>query len=356
MDSKERVMIALAHQEPDRIPINFRATEQITEQLSRALDLDYWGILDRFRVDFREAIPIYVGPAFPDRGDGSKVDMWGVGRKEQRIDKGRDFLISYSPFQSASTPEDIQKHHWPRAGWFDFSQIKKICNEFKGYAISTPGIHIQGHHGVFHLLTYLFGFEKIMIDLVLNPELVRAAIEQIMTFLVSYYEQFLKSAEGMIDFLFYKDDFGAQNDLLISRDMFMDFFFPNLKTLADLASSYGIKLVLHSCGSVFPLIPDFIEAGVCVLDPIQVTAKGMDIHILKEKFGKQLTFHGGIDVQHLMPFGTIEEIKLKAKETIEVLGKTGGYFFGPSHRFQGDTPVENIIALYETAFHHGYYH
>ncbi|MBM4340590.1 MAG: hypothetical protein FJ110_13735 [Deltaproteobacteria bacterium] len=355
LDSKERVKIALSHQEPDRIPINFRATELVTQQLSRALDLDYWGILERFRVDFREVIPTYVGPTFPDKRDGSKVDMWGVGRHVHNSEKGNDFLISYSPLQNASVLEDIQKHHWPRVEWFDFSEIKSICNQFKGYAISTPGIHVEGHHGVFHLMTYLFGFEKVMVDLALNPELVRAAIDRVMAFLVSYYDQFFKSAKGMIDFLFYKDDFGSQDSLLISRDMFLNFFFPNLKTLADLASSYGVKLILHSCGSILPLIPDFINAGVCVLDPIQVTAKGMDIRVLKGNYGKQLTFHGGIDVQRLMPFGTIEEIKFIAKETMEILGKDGGYFFGPSHRFQVDTPVGNIVTLYETALDHGFY-
>lgn len=356
MDSKERVMIALAHQEPDRIPVNFRATDRVTEQLSRALGLDYRGILDRFRVDFREVIPNYMGPVFPDRSDGSKVDLWGVGRKRQRINGGGDFLISYRPLQNASTEEDIHGHPWPRPEWFDFSRTKSLCNAFKGYAISTPGIHVEGYHGIFHQLTYLFGFEKAMMDLILNPERVRAAIGRILNFLVGYYEQFFESARGMIDFLFYKDDFGSQNSLLISRNTFMEFFFPNLKTLVDLASSYGVKFVLHSCGSVLPLIPDFIEAGVCVLDPVQVNAKGMDIRLLKDHFGKQLTFHGGIDVQQLMPFGTVEEIQRKAKETIEVLGKQGGYFFAPGHRFQGDTSVEKIVALYETAFHHGQYH
>jgi len=96
------------------------------------------------------------------------------------------------PLQNASTLEDIQRHPWPRVEWFDFSEIKCICNQFKGYAISTPGIHIEGHHGVFHLMTYLFGFEKVMVDLALNPELVRAAIERVMAFLVSYYDQFFK--------------------------------------------------------------------------------------------------------------------------------------------------------------------
>ncbi len=140
---------------------------------------------------------------------------------------------------------------------------------------------------------------------------------------------------------------------MISPKMFRDFFFTPIKKLADLAKSYNAKLILHSCGSVKDIIPDFIEAGVAVLDPIQVSSKNMEIRELKDRFGDSLTFHGGIDVQYLMPKGTIQEIKETVKNTIEVLGDNGGYFFSPSHRLQSDTPIENIFALYEAAFEYG---
>jgi uroporphyrinogen decarboxylase len=176
-----------------------------------------------------------------------------------------------------------------------------------------------------------------------------------MEFFKSYYEQLFEAAGGSIDFLFYKDDFGGQNNLLISPDMFKDFFQDNIKDLCDLAAGYGGKMILHSCGSIMKLIPDFIEAGAAVLDPIQVTAKGMDIRELKGRFGDKLVFHGGIDVQQLLPFGSLDQIRDQVKETIEVLGKGGGYFFSPSHRFQPDTPLENIVAMYDAAFDYEVY-
>jgi uroporphyrinogen decarboxylase len=349
VNSKERVKITMAHEEADRIPINFRATDQIIQRMSRQMCSDYFGILNHFHVDFREVTPPYIGPRLQEAEDGSEIDIWGVGRKEIISETARDVMISVNPLKDANSPEEIKNHKWPRAEWFDFSIVKQMCHDFGEYAISTPGIHIEGYHGVFHLLTYLFGMEKAMLDLVINPELLKVAVKEIMKFYTSYYERLFESAEGMIDFLFYKDDFGAQNNLLIGPDMFMEFFYPNIKQLSDLAGNYGAKLMLHSCGSVIGLIPQFIEAGTAVLDPIQVTAKDMDIRELKRRFGDQLTFHGGIDVQHLMPFGSIDEIKATAKETVEILGKNGGYFFSPSHRFQPNTPVESIKALYETA-------
>ncbi len=356
MNSKERVQITMAHEEADRIPINFRATDQVIQRLSRQMYSDYSGILNHYHVDFREVIPPYIGPKNRKAADGSEIDMWGVGRKEIVSEMARDVMVSINPLQGVTSIEEIKNHKWPQVEWFDFSNIKQMCHDFREYAISTPGIHVEGYHGVFHLLTYLFGMEKALLYLVAKPELLKAAIKEIMKFFTGYYERLLESAEGAVDLLFYKDDFGSQGNLLISPAMFKDFFQPNIKELSDLADNYGTKLLLHSCGSVIKLIPEFIDAGTAVLDPIQVTAKDMDIRKLKSRFGNNLTFHGGIDVQHLMPFGSIDEIKKTVKETLEILGKNGGYFFSPSHRLQPDTPVENILALYEAALKYARYH
>jgi uroporphyrinogen decarboxylase len=353
LNSKERVKACMAHQKTDRIPINFRATDEIVRRLAKFLNTDYFGILHHYQIDFREIIPPYIGPTLASLQDGSEVDIWGVGRRAIVTDTGRDVAISVSPLQGANSVEEVKRHPWPKADWFDFAVVKEMVKEYGEYAISTPGIHIEGYHGVLHLLTYLFGMENAMMLLVTEPEMVMAAIEEIMKFFIGYYERIFEAGSGFIDFLFYKDDFGAQNNLLISQTMFREFFFSNIKELSDLAGSFGANFILHSCGSVMKLIPDFIEAGVKVLDPIQVTAKEMDIRKLKQNFGQRLTFHGGIDVQRLMPFGTINEITSNAKETIEVLGHDGGYFFSPSHRFQPDTPIENIAALYSAAFKYG---
>ncbi|MCP4405743.1 MAG: hypothetical protein GY801_51635 [bacterium] len=352
MNSKERVMLTMSHQKADRVPINFRATQQIAQRLAKSICSDYLGILYHYNVDFREIVPPYIGPRLQKAADGSDIDLWGVGRKIAITESGNEERITINPLKDATTPDDIKQYNWPKAEWFDFSQVKPMCQDFKNYAISTPGLHIEGYHGVFHLLTYLIGMEKAMMDLAVHPELIQTCIDEIMTFYRAYYERFFESAGGMVDFLFYKDDFGSQNSLLIGRKMFMKFFHPNIKALSDLAANFGAKMILHSCGSVMKLIPDFISAGVAVLDPIQVTAKDMDIRELKRRFGQELTFHGGIDVQHLMPYGSIEEIQTKTHETIEVLGEHGGYFFSPSHRFQPDTPIEKIKALYEAVLGH----
>ena len=349
MNSKERVLMSLNHVEPDRCPINFRATDSIINIVSKHYAKNYDELLDYLNVDFREVTPDYIGPRMQKLDDGSLIDIWGVGRKERITKSSRDVCVNYSPLSSIEHIEEVKNYKWPTVDMFDFSQMESKCDRFKGYALSTPGIHAEGYHGVFHLLTYLFGMEKAMTDMLLNEEMIQESINQIMKFLINYYEKMLQKAKGKIDFLFYKDDFGSQNSLLISRVMFLKFFAPGLKQLIDLANSYESTLILHSCGSVINLIPDFVDLGLKVLDPIQTSAKDMDINILKQRFGDKLTFHGAIDTQLVLPKSSPSEIKEIVRNTIDVLGKGGGYFFSPSHRIQQDTPLDNIIAMYEMA-------
>lgn len=348
MQARERVLMALNHQEPDRVPINFRAGDAIIERLCKHYQKDYYELLEYFQVDFREIMPSYKGPVLKELADGTVLDIWGVGRKEAITPTSRDVYVNFCPLSEAEDVEAVVNHSWPTADWYDFSDIERQCNTFDGYAISTPGIHAEGYHGVFHLLTYLFGMEKVMVDMMLNPEMVQAAIDRIMKFLLDYYEKMFQQAKGKIDFIFYKDDFGTQNSLLISRKLFLKFFAPTLKQLVELANRYNASIILHSCGSVIDLIPDFIDIGIKVLDPIQTSAKNMDIKVLKERFGDHITFHGAIDTQQVLPNSSPDEIREVVKNTVSILGKGGGYFFSPSHRILQDTPIENIIAMYET--------
>jgi len=349
MNSRERVMMALEHKETDRVPINFRATDEILTAVCKRLGLDYNGLLEHFQVDFREIIPPYVGPELKLLPDGSTPDIWGVGRTEVVTEISRDVMVTYNPLKDVNDPSEIDDYPWPTAKLYDFSKIPEMCEKYDGYAISTAGIHAEGYHGVFHQLTYLFGMEKVMMDFVLNEELIQKTIDKIMSYFLDYYRSLFEAGKGKIDFLFFKDDFGTQTSLLVSRDMFCKYFKPTLARLVDLCNEYDVKFILHSCGSVQGLIPDFIEVGVKVLDPIQITAKDMDISVLKEKYGDKLTFHGAIDTQKLLPNGTPEEVKNTVVSTIDVLGKNGGYFFSPSHRLQQDTPIDNVIAMHEAA-------
>ena len=348
MNSRERVLTAMNHVRPDRVPINFRSVDKVAERMEQYYSKSYQELLEYLQVDFREVIPPYTGPKFEKDANGNFFDEWGVRRKEVITGHSRDVFVDYSPLAEAEDLEEIINYKWPDVDAYDYSVLPDMCKQFEGYAISGPGLFAEGYHGVFHQLTYLFGMEQAMMNLLTEEELVQETIKHITAYWTGYFERMFDACKGKLDFIFYKDDMGSQNSLLVSQETFRKFFKPSLKEICDLADSYGAAVIYHTCGSVKPLIPDFIEAGVKVLDPIQTSAKDMDIRELKEKFGDKITFHGAIDTQQVLPNSTPEEIVDIVKDTLSVLGQDGGYFFSPSHRIQQDTSTETIVAMYDT--------
>ena len=148
-------------------------------------------------------------------------------------------------------------------------------------------------------------------------------------------------------------DYGAQEGLLISKSMFNKYFRELYrKFYSEIKKNFNVEIFFHCCGSVVDLIPDLIELGVTILDPIQTSARGMDIESLKKNFGEKLNFHGAVDIQQFLPNATPYEVGNEVKRVISVLGNNGGYMLAPGHAIQIDTPIENIIAMYESATNH----
>jgi uroporphyrinogen-III decarboxylase len=151
------------------------------------------------------------------------------------------------------------------------------------------------------------------------------------------------------DMIWAGDDFGGQNGMIIAPETWRQRFKPRIKFMFESFRKINpnIKIAWHSCGSILPIIPDFIDIGLDILNPIQPLAKDMDYRLLKERFGRDLIFFGGIDVQQLLPFGTPEQIKEAVRERIKILGANGGYIVGPAHNIQDDTPIENVLAFFD---------
>ncbi|MDD5727568.1 MAG: uroporphyrinogen decarboxylase family protein, partial [Victivallales bacterium] len=194
----------------------------------------------------------------------------------------------------------------------------------------------------------LRGMEQFMMDIYLNPVLVEAIVNKVEEFTLSCLEAVLIRYPGLLDLVGCGDDYGTQNGLLIGPDMIAKFFMPSLKRHYDLGRKYEVGAYHHCCGAIFEIIPQMIAAGMQILNPIQTMAKGMEPHRLKQEFGRDLCFHGGIDTQHLMAFGLQDDVRRKVREMAQTLGPEG-YILAPSHVLQPDVPPENIIALYEEA-------
>jgi uroporphyrinogen decarboxylase len=194
------------------------------------------------------------------------------------------------------------------------------------------------------------GDERFMLLLADNPDLAVAMIEKHNEYRLEHALKSLEAGKGRIHELNGGGDYGAQNGLLISRTMFRRYFKDlYFRFYREIKKNFDVEIFFHSCGSIVSLIPELIEVGVTILNPVQVLAKGMEIDALKSMYAQQLTFHGAIDIQDLLPHGTAEDVRRAVRRTIQVLGAGGGYILAPTHALQPDTPIENIIAMYEEA-------
>jgi len=349
MSGKERVLKAINYEITDRVPVDFWATKDATTKLMNYFKLnDKEKLFEKLGIDIRYVFPEYIGPALRDFPDGSKEDIWKIRRKSVKAGNTVYNEVSYYPLADANSIEDIERFDWPDPDWFNFEEMEEMCSKYEKYAIVLCDERTN-RTTVLHEGIYLCGMEKIMMDMVLNPDFVHALFNKISNFYLELNKRIFEAAKGKIDILLIGDDLGAQDGLLISPRQIREFIFPHLKKYAELCRKYNVKVMFHSCGSIREIIPNLIDAGVEILNPIQVRAKGMVPEKLKREFGEKLCFHGGVDVQKTLPFGTVEDVKKEVRERINVLGENGGYILSPTHNFQADIPVENIMAFYEEA-------
>jgi len=349
MTSRERVKLALSHIEPDRPPIDyfFFGTPEVIERLKQYLNIDSNEQLREFLgVDIRVVSPRYVGPDLQRFSDGSYEDEWGVIRKPISYGIGFYDEIIYYPLADASDISDLDKIRWPKLEWWDFSSIKEDIeriNEKEEYAICIA------NGNLFESSWYMRGLENLLIDFIINPLFAHELISRVTKFKTEYFISILKEAPRMIDIVFTADDIATQRGLLMSLEMWGKDIKPYHKKMNEALKSFGIKVMYHSDGAVMEAIPGLLDMGIDILDPIQLSAEGMDPSILKAKYGDKLSFHGGIDVQSVLPKKTPEEVRRFVRNLKEILGRNGGYIIAPSHAIQPDTPIENILAAFEEA-------
>ena len=350
MTSKERVLTALRHETPDKIPFSLRygvneyARKQLAAYLGCTMQEVQQTLLDS--VDIRLASPAYIGPA--DRGQGGvdKQDIWGVRRKS--VFNGFDYYneICHYPLEGLGETMSLKDHEFPSPDWYDYDSLIGIIakiNKDGEYAISI-------HNGnIFEHSWYMTGFEKMLLLMASEPELAYQLMEKVTDYYIAFFERALHAAKGMVDIVFTAGDIAQQEGLLISLPMWEKLIKPHHVRMNRRLHEFGVKVMYHSDGAVMDAVGGLVETGIDILDPLQFDAKGMDPALLKSKWGKIISFHGGVSVQKTLPFGTVEEVRKEVRERISVMGKGGGYILAPSHAVQGGTPPENIAAFFEEA-------
>lgn len=350
---RERVLTAIDHQEPDRVPIDFWAVPEIMNRLQRHYGIsDEETLLEYLGVDMRVVRgPSYAGLEMRRYADGTVEDLWGVRRRVVTFGEGEKRgsykELAFSPVASAMTVREIETYPgWPSPDWWDYSTIAEQCARFSGYCVFFAGDRLD-RTAQLKTAMYLRGIEQIMIDLVENPALVECMLEQINAYYLEYNRRVFEAAEGRIDVFMMGDDFGMQTGPMMSVAMWRRYFEKGFRAYIDLAHRYGIPVMHHTCGAVRPLIPLFIDAGLDILQSLQPRAAGMDLAGLKREFGQDLVLHGSVDIQRTLPFGTPDDVRAEVRQRLEMGKPDGGFIICTAHNIQVDVPLASVLALVE---------
>lgn len=342
---RERVKMAVRHIQPDRPPIQTYLTPEVHAMLTQ-----HFGsvpIHEALEIDFRNVTPA-GGPSckVPEPGSGVEHhDMWGTGYSRVPNPSGGEYLEATDlVLARLTTMDEVEAHPWPSPDSYDYSVIPDQIEAVKDFAVCLGSASIPD---VINGIGRGRGMEQVLVDIAVEDEVGIAIIDKRVDFYYEYCRRCLEAGDGKIDILQLGEDLGSQKGPTMSPACFESFFRPRLEKFYKLAHDYGAYAMMHSCGSTRLLQPKLIDMGLDILDAVQPEPVGMDPVELKRESGDKLTFCGMISTQHTLPHGTVEQCRAEARHRIEVIGEGGGYFFAPAHCIQPDTPIENILAIYE---------
>lgn len=340
MTPRERMLTALSHRPPDRTPRDFWAEEPAWRRLFAHLGHnDKDRILDDLGIDIRHLE--LAAPPEQAVAEGLYQNFWGERYLYRQTPWGPMREDGPGALAGAETFADLERFDWPTPDQFDHALLAAQCRRWEDYAL------LYGFADVWQRPALVRGWEGMFVDMVERPEWAHFLSRKFTDFYTEDYTRAAEATHGRIDLYLLISDLGSQTGPLISPAMFREFVAPYLKEMADCIHGLGGKVLYHSCGSIGPFIPELIQLGVDVLDPIQPVGPAMSPERLKADFGDRLCFHGGIDMQRLLPHGTPEEVRAESRRYCETLGRGGGYILGPAHLFQPDVPPENVLAVYQ---------
>jgi uroporphyrinogen decarboxylase len=346
MIHRERVLAAIEQRPVDRIPTDMWATPEIADALTRHFDCatlrQVWDYMD---VDGIVGVgPDYRGPALPEVGEGRTIDEWGMGGRWQQYATGGYWEQDVYPLAEAETIADVDAYRWPEPRWYDYSVIPDKARDSGGRAV------MYGYTAIFFWHNKLRGLELSLMDVLLRPEFTRHLVRRIAETFAALYESGYQAGRGLLDITQVTDDFGSQHGLLVSRGVFERFYRPYMEQAITLAKSYGLKVFHHDDGAIRDIIPDLLDMGIDVLNPIQWRCPGMEREGLVRDFGGRVCFHGGVDNQQTLAFGSADDVRAEVEYDLKTLGGSGtGYILAPCHNIQPVTPLANVLAMYETA-------
>ena len=390
MNSRQRLLTALQHKEPDRVPYDLAGCHvtgihiNAYKNLCRYLGIDpepivysdiyqqavvpNQQILERAGVDTKGLFPLCshnwnINPT--DAGDYYEhTDEWGFVQHLPRKD-GHYWSLVKSPIDGMmATPEAITNHDWPIAD--DPERIKGLRELAETYRAEGKVVMVKSFcAGLFEMAQRVRGMENSLCDLMADKATAKTLMDKILDMKIKYWDMVLEELGDLVDIVVETDDYGTQNSQLVSYDIYKEMIHPGLKELTgflrgklNAKKTGGEKgyIFLHSCGNVRPFIPSFIEMGIDIINPVHISADGMAPAPLKKDFGKDITFWGGgVETQTILPTGTVQQVKEDVKRNVEALMPGGGFVFNTVHNIQGEVPPENIVAMWDALAEYGKY-
>jgi uroporphyrinogen decarboxylase len=371
MNPRERALAALNHQEPDRVPIDLGATivttitrtaydnlraylgmpSDLAPNIShRQMDTVYpkEDLLQRYEVDFR---PVHMqGPWYFETRElpeeESFYDEYGLKWKKASY----YYDVVERPLAGIETLADLEKYSWPDP--HDPGRVAGLREEARLLYETSPYLVVADIMclGPLEGACFLRGYDNFAIDLIANPTLAHAILDKITDMSIGLWDAYLSQVGDSVHVVCQGDDLGTQRGLFISPEMYRKFVKPCHRRMVDfIRSKTDAKIFMHSCGSVYDVLPDLVDVGVQILNPIQRSAAKMDITLLKKEFGRDLVlWGGGIDVQQVLPYASLQEIEDDVKRTLDIVTPGGGYVFVPSHNIQADVTPDRIHKVYTT--------
>ena len=347
MTGRERIIAAAERRKVDKHPTSLRCTAEAQDALLQATrTASKQELYDHLGIDLRWISVPFIGPEnrslSPLGGEG--YDFFGCYNKAVANEFNTYYEITYHPLGEMNTVAEIEGYDWPDPDWWDYSAIPKTIDAEK-QSDDTAILFFAG--GAFESPWYMRGLEQFLIDIYDAPEIAEAISSRVAEFYFERARRVLEAADGQIDVIGSGGDIGGQTTMMLSPAKWRKHIKPYTAGLITPYKEMGLKTFYHSDGAITPVIDDFIEIGLDILDPIQVGAVGMTPEELFPAFGDRLSFHGAIDEVALLPHASPQEVYDETRRIISILGRNNGYIVSPTHQVQGDTSPENILAIFK---------
>jgi len=346
MTPRERWTAVLNREKPDRVPMDYWATGEATQKLMDHLSCDSTKeMYARLHIDPVVSVgPRYTGPK-PPAGE----DIYGC--RHRRVDYGTGVYTEcvYHPFAQYGSVDEIEANTtWPNPDWYDYSGIPGRIEGLEESPLRGGGSE------PFLKYKQLRGQEQAFMDLIEHPDIVNYCLDKLFDLAYENTRRIYEQIPGKVLITYVAEDMGAQEGLMCSLAHLQEFLLPRMKRVIDLAHDAGAFAFHHSDGAIRDVIPHMIDLGIDILNPIQWRCKGMAREALKRDFGGQVVFHGGVDNQQTLAFGSVQEVEQEVRDDLRILGEGGGYILAPCHNIQAVSPPENVVAMYEVGYSEGW--